>query len=136
MLSLSLKIFSWHCYKQERGCLMHCERLANAQRTNRESVPNSGLSKFRRGTSIVLSMSTKLVVVVVDGRVCRRHLYDSRRVVAVYYKSVNCNLLTPLRRFDLLLICYTTGYPRESFREGLWNHRRTFVCLSITTITK
>ena len=27
-------------------------------------------------------------------------------------------------------------YPRESFREGLWNHRRTFVCLSVTTITK
>jgi len=22
-------------------------------------------------------------------------------------------------------------YPRESFREGLWNHRRTFVCLSV-----
>jgi len=31
-------------------------------------------------------------------------------------------------------------YPRESFSEGLWNHRRTFVCLSlslsVTTITK
>jgi len=27
-------------------------------------------------------------------------------------------------------------YPRESFRGGLWNHRRTFVCLSVTTITK
>jgi len=31
-------------------------------------------------------------------------------------------------------------YPRESFREGLWNHRRWFVCLSVclsvTTITK
>jgi len=27
-------------------------------------------------------------------------------------------------------------YPRESFREGLCNHRRTFVCLSVTTITK
>ena len=49
-------------------------------------VPNSGLRKFRHGKSIALS--TKLVVV--DGRVCRRHLYDNRQgVVAVYYKSIN-----------------------------------------------
>ena len=27
-------------------------------------------------------------------------------------------------------------YPRESFREGLCNHRRWFVCLFVTTITK
>jgi len=26
---------------------------------------------------------------------------------------------------------YQSFYPRESFREGLWNHRRTFVCLSV-----
>jgi len=40
-------------------------------------------------------------------------------------------------------LCHTY-YPRESFREGLWNHRRAFVCLSVclsvrsfvTTITK
>ena len=39
---------------------------------------------------------------------------------------------------------FCSFYPRESFREGLWNHRRTFVCLSVclfvclsvTTITK
>jgi len=62
-------------------------------------VPNSGRRKFRHGKSIALS--TKLVV---DGRACWRHLYDNRRVVAVYYKSVNCNPLTPLLRFvvDLL----------------------------------
>ena len=52
--------------------------------------------KFRHGKSMALS--TKLVVVV-DGRACWRHLYDDRRVVAVYYKSVNCNPLTPLLRF-------------------------------------
>jgi len=52
--------------------------------------------KFRHGKSIALS--TKLVVVV-DSRACWRHLYDDRRVVAVYYKSVNCNPLTPLLRF-------------------------------------
>jgi len=64
-------------------------------------VPNSGRRKFRHGKSIALS--TKFVVVV-DGRPCWRHLCDSRRVVAVYYKSVNCNPLTPLLRFvvDLL----------------------------------
>ena len=50
-------------------------------------VPNSGLGKFRRGRSIVLS--TKLVVV--DGRACWRHLCDDRRIVAVYYKSY-CDL--------------------------------------------
>jgi len=48
-------------------------------------VPNSGLRKLRHNTSIALS--TKLVD---DGRVCWRHLYDNRRVVAVYYKSINC----------------------------------------------
>jgi len=50
--------------------------------------------KFRPDMSIALS--TKLVVVVVDCRACWRHLYDSRRVVAVYYKSVNCNVQIPL----------------------------------------
>ena len=33
-----------------------------------ETVPNSGVTKFRHGKSIALS--TKLVVVVDDGRVC------------------------------------------------------------------
>jgi len=55
-------------------------------------APNSELRKFRHGKSIALS--TKLVVVVVDGRVCWQHLYDNRRVVDVYYKSINCNPLT------------------------------------------
>ena len=59
-----------------------------------ELCPKSGRRKFRHGNSIALS--TKLVVV--DGRACWRHLYDSRRVVAVYYKSITCNHLTP---FDL-----------------------------------
>jgi len=59
-------------------------------------VPNSGLRKFRHSKSIALS--TKLVVVV-DGRACSRHLYDSRRVVAVYNGSVSCNPLTPLLWF-------------------------------------
>ena len=27
-------------------------------------------------------------------------------------------------------------YPRESFREGLWNHRRTFVCLSVCLLPR
>jgi len=58
-------------------------------------VPNSGLRKFRQGKSIALS--TKLVVFV-DSRVCWWHLYENRRVVAVYYKSVNCNPLTQLLR--------------------------------------
>jgi len=58
-------------------------------------VPNSGLRKFRQGKSIALS--TKLVVFV-DSKVCWWHLYENRRVVAVYYKSVNCNPLTQLLR--------------------------------------
>jgi len=59
------------------------------------------LSKFHHGKSIALS--TKLIVVV-DGRVCWRHLYDNRRVVAVYYKSINCNPLTPLLRYAVDLL--------------------------------
>ena len=64
-------------------------------------VPNSGLRKYCHGKSIALRTT---LVVVVDGRACWRHLYDSRRVVAVYYKSINCNPLTPSLRFvvDLL----------------------------------
>jgi len=61
-------------------------------------VPNSGLEKFRHVKSIALS--SKLV----DGRACWRHLYDDRRVVAVYYKSVNCNSVTPLLRFAVDLL--------------------------------
>ena len=45
-------------------------------------------------------------VVVINIQACWWHLSDSRRVVAVYYKSVNCNPLTCY--FDLLWICYTT----------------------------
>ena len=49
------------------------------------------------------------LVIIVDGRAraCWRHLYDSRRVVAVYYKSINCSPLTP---FDLLWICRTVCF--------------------------
>jgi len=32
-----------------------------------------------------------------------------------------------IMRQVILFVCY----PRESFREGLWNHRRSFVCLSV-----
>jgi len=62
----------------------------------------SDFKKCRHGKSIALS--TKLVVV--DGRACWRHLYDSRRVVAVCYKSVNCNPPIPLLwlAVDLLYI--------------------------------
>jgi len=66
-------------------------------------VPNKGLGKFRHGK--LISLSTKLVVVV-DGRACRPHLYDSRRVVAVYYKLINCNPLTLLLRFVVDLLHY------------------------------
>ena len=48
-----------------------------------------------------------------------------------------------LKVYFVLFMCFVF-YPRESFREGLCNHRRTFVCLAlcpdvclfITTITK
>ena len=46
-------------------------------------------------------------VVVDGGRVCWRHLYDSRRVMAVDYKSISWNPLSP---FSLLWICRTTCY--------------------------
>ena len=35
----------------------------------------------------------------VDGRARWRHLYDNGRVVAVYWRSIHCNPLTPLLRF-------------------------------------
>ena len=47
------------------------------------------------GHSNSIALSTKLVDVV-DGRACWRHLYDSRRVVAVYYKSINRNPLNSI----------------------------------------
>jgi len=45
-------------------------------------VPNSGLREYRHRNSI--SLSTKPVIVDVDGLACWRHLYDNRWVVAVY----------------------------------------------------
>ena len=42
--------------------------------------------------------------VVVDGRARWRHLYDTRRVLAVYCSSVNCNPLSPLHRFAVDLL--------------------------------
>jgi len=68
-------------------------------------LPSGTMSKTNFVTarrSVVLS--TKLVMVVVDGRVCWRHLYDNRWVVAVYYKSPNCNSLTPLPWFVVGLL--------------------------------
>ena len=52
----------------------------------------------------VFDVINNTLVVVDDGRVCCRHLYDNRRVVAVFYKTVNCNSVTSLLRFvaDLL----------------------------------
>ena len=94
--------------------ITHC---ANWDISKDEAIPvwnlvsNSRLGKFRHGKSVALS--SKLDVVV-DGRVCWRHLYDSRRVVAVYYKSVNCN--PPLLRFAVdLLYKMLTGTARRVF---------------------
>ena len=79
----------------------------------RKFVVNSGLGKFRHGKSIALS--TKLVVVVVDGRACWRHLYDIRGVVAVYYKSINCNPLTSSLRFVVDLLYNLFLYSWQDF---------------------
>ena len=50
------------------------------------------------------------LVDVVDGRVCWRHLYDNRRVVAVYYTSrstVTLSLLTSICCGFVLKLVYT-----------------------------
>jgi len=74
-------------------------------------IQNSGLGKFSHGKSI--ASSTKLVVVV-DGRACWRRLYDSWLVVAVNYKSGNCNPLTPSLRFVVDLL-YNLFYSWQDF---------------------
>ena len=33
-------------------------------------------------------------------------------------------------------VCELAYYPRDSFREGLCNHRRTFVCLSVCLLPR
>jgi len=91
--------------------------ISNNQGTSLwDFVPNSGLGKFRHSKSIALSTT----LVVVDGRACWRHLYDSRRVVAVYYKSVNCNPLTRSLRFVVQLVStvnkFLTDKARRPFR--------------------
>ena len=63
-----------------------------------------GLGKFSHSKSI--AFSTKLVIV--DGRICWQHLYDSQWVVAVYYKLIKCNSLTPFLRFVVQLV-FTVG---------------------------
>jgi len=74
----------------------------------RNFVPISGHRKFRHGKSIALS--TKLVVVVVDGRACWWFLHDNRRVVAVYYKSIICNPQTQLLRLVVVLFLQSTRF--------------------------
>jgi len=61
-------------------------------------------------------------------------------ITCLYYVSISvCCKQRPLYQNHIFKITITF-YPRESFREGLWNHWRTFVCLSVclfvTTITK
>ena len=60
-------------------------------------IPNSGLWKFRHGKSI--AFLTTLVVVVVDGRACWRHLYDDRRVVMFTTSRRTVTPVTPSLRF-------------------------------------
>ena len=84
----------------------------------------------------------QLFVVVVDGRVCWRHLhYDNRRVVAVYYKLINCNHRTA---FDLWVCRTTCLYSWQDFNwhnasRGLsavaeflvrWRSLSVYVCWS------
>jgi len=64
-------------------------------------LPNSALIKFCRSKSMMLSTKLPSTVKVVD------HTYDGRRVVAVYYRSVDCNPLTPLLRFVVQLCSYS-----------------------------
>jgi len=60
----------------------------------RNSVPNSGLRNFHFATASRLNCQQNLSTIeFVDDT------YDRRRVVAVYFTSVNCNPLTPLLRF-------------------------------------
>ena len=69
-------------------------------------LPSGTLSRtqdFKNFAAASRSRCQQLVVVD-DGRVCRRQQYDNRRVVAVYYKSINCNPLTPLLRFIVVLL--------------------------------
>ena len=59
-----------------------------------------------------------------------QHAYTVResRPPHTHHRRVNTEHHRTCHRFIYLLIYY---YPRESFREGLWNHRRTFVCLFV-----
>jgi len=72
-------------------------------------IKNLSLWNFATNRGKSIALSTKLVVVVVDCRVCWWHVYDNR-VVAVYYKSVNSNVILYFHYFDLLWICCTTCF--------------------------
>ena len=71
-------------------------------------IKNLSLWNFATNRGKSIALSTKLVVVV-DCRVCWWHVYDNR-VVAVYYKSVNSNVILYFHYFDLLWICCTTCF--------------------------
>ena len=101
--------------------ILHCVirvfgYLQNKSTSLWNSAPNYERRKFRHGKSIALS--TKLNV---DGRACWRHLYDSRRVVAVYYKSVSCNPLTPLLRFVVDLLYNLFAQLCNSRQDSDWH---------------
>jgi len=60
----------------------------------------------------------------------------ARRLAGIQtYQHADRNTSHPAVRlwsYDLTALYKSVNYyPRESFREGLWNHRRTFVCLFV-----
>ena len=75
-------------------------------------LPNSALIKFCRSKSMMLSTKLPSTVKLVD------HTYDGRRVVAVYYRSVDCNPLN-----SITSICCTALFLQlcSSWQDFNWH---------------
>jgi len=95
-LNKSSWILAWElCVQPILHCLIRKFGYLQNKGTSVRLCPSSGLRKFCHGK--LITSLTKLVHT--DSRACWWHLYDNRRVVAAYYKSVNSNPLTLLLRF-------------------------------------
>jgi len=86
--------------------ILHCvirkfEYLQKLGYFHRQLCPNSGLEKFAMAIRSRCQQYSSSSSSTVDDTYT---VYDNRRVVAVYYKSVNCNPLTHLTRFVVHMV--------------------------------
>ena len=105
----------------------------------------SGLWKLSDEVFVWLSVWSEVQIVCMWSSWCHCHpqtlsslaSFKFRLVLPFWYRLTQVVLeKRPLNSCSSSSSSSGSCYPRESFREGLWNHRRTFVCLSVSLLPR